>query len=778
VYAYKWDQETGGILLTNDIEEGLMKQEVRPVFFEELDLLGFDRYWEYPRVEEPLLWALGARKYYYYGELVAETEGGGMFTSPQLKIYKKDLKLKPVNIQEMVNKNNNLLQGLIQKSLKFIYQTYKRYIKEVDIAAVAFSGGKDSLVLLDLVQRVLEPSQFVVVFSDTGMEVSDTYLAVEEAKNRWPHLSFYIAKSNKDVLTTWHEFGPPSRIHRWCCVVHKSAPTLILLRKITGKPAVRALIFDGVRHEESVGRMTYLSTAYGEKHQFQINARPILSWNSFEVFLYLFSRSLMLNKVYRFGATRVGCVVCPMASEWKEAIIGLAYKDDAKKFVNELHEYAIKAGVRSDKINSYLEKGSWKGRAGGRFLSSEGKKIFEEKEGENVIYNLLNPSEEWMKWARTLGKLVLKGEGKGYIQRKDLTFPFHLKRNESEVTIVIEGLAYADRHTLRDFRAVALKSAYCTHCQSCQVECPIGALEIKENDVVISENCSACGSCLKIGGGACLTANSLRPEGGLIMSDSKIEKRNLRDYRSFGLREEWLKEFFIHGNDWHKKSELGPEQIVSMRLWLHHAELITKNTQNFCLTDIASKLIKIGPDNLLTWAVIWTNLVRNSAVLSWYVTMVEWGSIIKKDELIELLGESFVQSKRTRENAINALLNLFERSPLGNLMGLGEILVEKGKKKQIYKKGWSDPIPEAILYSLYRYAEKTERFELTVSELYQEGIDEGPYVLFGIEQEKLKAILRGLATRNDGFIKVDLVKDLDNIFLNRERRSLEVLESV
>ena len=122
VYAFKWDQETEGILLTNDLE-GLIKQEVRPVFFEELDLLGFDRYWEYPRVEEPLLWALGGRKYYYHGELVAEAEGGGMFTPPQLKIHKKGLQLKPVNVQEMVNKNNNLLQGLIQKSLRFIYQT-------------------------------------------------------------------------------------------------------------------------------------------------------------------------------------------------------------------------------------------------------------------------------------------------------------------------------------------------------------------------------------------------------------------------------------------------------------------------------------------------------------------------------------------------------------------------------------------------------------------------------------------------------------------------------
>ncbi|MGB9856508.1 MAG: phosphoadenosine phosphosulfate reductase family protein, partial [Caldisericum exile] len=203
--------------------------EIRPVFFEELDLLGFDKYWEYPKTEEPLLWALGGRKYFYHGELVAEAVGGGLFTKPELKIYRDKINLKPVNIEKMLEKNETIFDGLIQKSLEFIFKTFEKFKNKVDIIAVAFSGGKDSLVALDLVQRVLNPSDFVVVFSDTGMEISDTYKAVEKAKEIWPNVSFYIAKSEKDVLTTWKEFGPPSRIHRWCCTVHKTTPTLLLV---------------------------------------------------------------------------------------------------------------------------------------------------------------------------------------------------------------------------------------------------------------------------------------------------------------------------------------------------------------------------------------------------------------------------------------------------------------------------------------------------------------------------------------------------------------------
>ena len=63
MYEICWDRETGGILLADTKGEGI-RSEVRPVFYEELDVLGFDRYWNYPKAEDPLLWAIGGRKYY------------------------------------------------------------------------------------------------------------------------------------------------------------------------------------------------------------------------------------------------------------------------------------------------------------------------------------------------------------------------------------------------------------------------------------------------------------------------------------------------------------------------------------------------------------------------------------------------------------------------------------------------------------------------------------------------------------------------------------------
>ena len=48
---------------------------------------------------------------------------------------------------------------------------------------VAFSGGKDSVVTLDLVQRALPHNEFKVLFGDTGMEFPDTYETVDEIEN-------------------------------------------------------------------------------------------------------------------------------------------------------------------------------------------------------------------------------------------------------------------------------------------------------------------------------------------------------------------------------------------------------------------------------------------------------------------------------------------------------------------------------------------------------------------------------------------------------------------
>ena len=102
MYAYEWDSSTGGYILTP--MPLAFSKEPRPVYYKELDILGFDKYWDYDKNDSfPYMWA-EANNYYYRGRLVAKTKGGSLYTPPELvliedpepegAIVKKDGKIK------------------------------------------------------------------------------------------------------------------------------------------------------------------------------------------------------------------------------------------------------------------------------------------------------------------------------------------------------------------------------------------------------------------------------------------------------------------------------------------------------------------------------------------------------------------------------------------------------------------------------------------------------------------------------------------------------------
>ena len=231
MYAYEWDAATGGYNLVNKIT-GLAK-EVRPVFFEELTFLGLHKNfgWHFPKSKKPLCWAEG-RRYFYRGELVAETQGGTLFDLPALKNVVPNLSLSPVNVKSMLIKNADLMNGQIQQTLKEIYATFEAHKGKVDLFYAAFSGGKDSLVMLDLIQRALPHDSFEVVFGDTTMELSDTYKTVDAAKNFFNDLNWHTARSPFDATDSWKFMAPPARNIRWCCPVHKATPSLAKVKEI------------------------------------------------------------------------------------------------------------------------------------------------------------------------------------------------------------------------------------------------------------------------------------------------------------------------------------------------------------------------------------------------------------------------------------------------------------------------------------------------------------------------------------------------------------------
>lgn len=760
MYHVVWDPDTRGILLT-DGPEGATSGEIRPVFHEELDLLGLAGQWEYPHTEAPLLWAVG-RSYYYDGQLVAQAKGGGFFHVPQVVLYQEKLRLQPVELEGMVCKNAPLMEGLEYRAVEFIDNQYRRQQRKVDVVAVAFSGGKDSLVTLDLTQRALPPDAYEVVFADTTMELACTYEAVERAKTQWPGLHFRTARCHMPASETWQAFGPPSRVHRWCCSVHKTAPTLLLLRQLVGKPDARALVIDGCRREESQRRFGYAAVSVGRKHATQVNASPILTWSAAETFLYLFSRGLGLNRGYRSGFVRVGCAVCPLSSKWWDALVWMTAPSEAQPFVDILLDLGRAKGVPESELTDFVSSGGWKGRAGGRELPNGGNRALITDEKNRLVLRIRQAREHWREWLKTVGEVTREGKGIGHLQaaRDGKSYAFKAVTHGSDIEIEFSGMGTADRFLRRDMKAVGYKTAYCVRCRACEAECSYGALEIGQEVRVNEDLCHHCSNCLTMVGKGCWAAKSLT----ITEEGSKMK---LKTYQHFGMRRVWLDEFFSTSDRWWTSHTLGNRQFDAMKLWLVDSELINSNA----VTALGKALGRLGTGSQLTWAVIWCNLARNSSLLTWYVTEVPWHLGFSKGDLIDMLPQRFAQS--TRQNAITALVSLLRNTPFSGELGVARVELEGSRVAKVAKTVPKALPSLAILYSLYRYAESIDRYALSLSEV-RAARTEGPAALFGLDSEEISRELRGLGSRYPKWISVELIRDLDNIYLEPSCRSEEV----
>ncbi len=273
LHKYEWDPVTGGILLLPQQEKS--SKEPRPVYYREMNLLGMDMRWNYPQNDDaPIMWA-EAEKYIYRGIVVARTKGGGLYQKPEVVFTDAEGSpqageaLMPVDVSLMVAKNVELMDSLLEDTAKKIYDVYTKFKKRIDLFYVAFSGGKDSIVALDMVQRTLPHNAFKVVFGDTQMEFPDTYKTVDTVESwcRENDIDFYRAKSPWKPKAAWNSFGPPAAEIRWCCSVFKTTPQILLLRQLMQNPSFTGMAFTGIRAEESASRSEYDDISEGKKHK-------------------------------------------------------------------------------------------------------------------------------------------------------------------------------------------------------------------------------------------------------------------------------------------------------------------------------------------------------------------------------------------------------------------------------------------------------------------------------------------------------------------------------
>lgn len=772
MYQYIWDTETGGILLTNELSK--FSKEPRPVYYKELDILGFDQYWKYPKDDSvPIMWA-EANNYVYRGEIIAKTKGGELYNPPEIIIQSgKDIDtLIPVDVNCMVEKNRELLDSFAQETIQKIYNTYREFKekKKIDIFYVAFSGGKDSIVALDMVQRALPHNEFMVLFGDTGMEFSDTYRAVDQVKEDCKNkgIDFYAARADEVPLETWKKFGPPSSVTRWCCSVHKTAPQILKLREILQKPDFIGMAFVGVRADESLARRKYDYVSYGEKHKGQFSCNVILNWSSAEIFLYIFQQKLIFNEAYKKGNRRAGCLICPKAAERNDFMNHHCYCKEAEPFVDIIREAYKNNFSSKTSLEEFIRNGGWKARKNGRDLELP-IDYTEKRMNDNAVrITVSNPKANWKEWIKTIG--VLGNDASPYtIMFKRKILSFELLQVENQLIVLIDGITARENvEFVKLMKNIFRKTACCVGCRECEADCPYGCMNFIDGKVVISDECYHCTQCHKVDKG-CLVYKSLeQPKGGIIMSGKTM---SLNSYSHHAPKMDWFNQYFEYKNEFDDKHSLGSQMYSFFKRFLRDASLLDETG----FSKTAEIIDRLGLNNEQGWGIIYINLCY-APQLGWYVNKTKFDDTYRKDYLATLMIEDGAKENWT--NDIFSSLSRISELPIGDL-GFGKTVKEKNRVTAIARERWENPDALVVLYALYKFAENCgDYYQFTLSTLLDDEIERdgvSPTKIFGIDRDEMVRILNGLTINYSEFISASFTLDLDNITLRSDKTSMDVL---
>ena len=372
---------------------------------------------------------------------------------------------------------------------------------------VSFSGGKDSLVVLDVVASVTK--DFSTIFIDTGLEHPATREYVKGFSSR-NGLRLLTADAHDAFDDNFGAFGPPAKDFRWCCKVCKLAPASELIEKQFPRGT---LTVEGNRRLESFSRAR---TELLEENPFvpgQVIVNPIRDWTALDVWLYIIWRKLEYNRLYDEDIERVGCWMCPSSLASECAEISRLSPELARAWDAKLDSWAEEHGLPKE----FTKYGFWRW-----------KQLPPKMKGLSDRLGI----EVKPRRADTLNLRVIKGVSPcvagGYSieallempESKDLKQVAELLKTVGDVRLVEDfGVAMVEskkskakvfaggqlsvvsptpQETSAFFDMVAratLRANLCTKCGICTRACPTGAITLDESIRVDERKCNLCGKC-------------------------------------------------------------------------------------------------------------------------------------------------------------------------------------------------------------------------------------------------------------------------------------------
>jgi phosphoadenosine phosphosulfate reductase len=404
---------------------------------------------------------------------------------------------------KVLEANREYLRSLEDRAIDFVKRTIEKN-QDKDMA-VAYSGGKDSLVTLDLVLRSGQRPK--ILFVDTGLEFLETVENVHVVVERYGlDLLDYDAGD-----AFWHSmkhYGPPGRDFRWCCKSCKLGPTAILIKRNFPKGV---LAFIGQRGKESEQRFRKQDIWENPWVPGQLGASPIQKWNALEVWLHIFKYDLPYNPLYDQGMARIGCWLCPSQSLSEHDLV--AIHPDYEKWGQGLEGFALERGLKGPWLRFGLHRWNRLPKKMKVFLEEKGIEVSEDKEpvesryrddtlklegiirGDesivgrfsfNVALDALGDLLNILGGTKTEGDHILVDRGKwgGAKVYKD------------RIEVTGEG---CDERDVKKVFKVVYRALYCISCGVCIGRCPQDALTIDEGTRKVKldpNNCVQCGECI------------------------------------------------------------------------------------------------------------------------------------------------------------------------------------------------------------------------------------------------------------------------------------------
>ena len=256
-------------------------------------------------------------------------------------------------------------------------------------------------------------------------------------------------------------------------------------------------------------------------------------------------------------------------------------------------------------------------------------------------------------------------------------------------------------------------------------------------------------------------------------------------YSNLGVEFSWLEDFLAQGNEFWTSHSLGTNMVKNLKAFLSDAGITTGKKQE--ITTFGQKAIDLGAYNDAIWGLAVCNLAYTSE-FNWWIKNTPFFEPLTPDDIKNLIRTTEQgATDNTVSHVVSAFKNIFyTNKPIGENLGLGAAdVTEKGGKRNlnfITRSIWTTPIPEVILYSLYKFAEACgDYYQFTLSYLMDETIERdgvSPTTIFGLDRDTMIRILNGLAINYPEFISVSFSFDLDTITLRKDKKAADVLELI